>query len=153
MPHSYDFPISSRSMKMVTEKQEDLPPDHVLEVGTHLLMKVHIPPSNPKETTAFEVVTHVEREAHKVAWRNIDYPKMMLTSERWQVASEIEDEDRGAEEEGANLKLGKKRTLYETRSVFYGPMAYAVKTMYGKALVESFRAQAEGLKKFCEEAQ
>lgn len=140
-------------MKMVTEKQEDLPPDHILDIGTHLLMKVRIPPSNPKETTAFEVVTHVDRDAHKVAWRNIDYPKMMLMSERWQVASEVDVEvenRQSAEEEGARAKVLGKRTLYETRSVFYGPMAYAVKTMYGKALAESFRAQAEGLKKFCE---
>ena len=118
-------------------------------------MKVHLPPSNPRLQTAFEVVTHLDREGRKVAWSNIDYPKWMIDIERWQVVSEVEvvvaPGDEGGDGDGDGVVV--KRALYETRCVFCGPGAYVVKPLHAKALSESFKVLAEDLKKYCEGAR
>ena len=90
-------------------------------VGKHLLMHTHIPPTfndaNPGlgvKQSAFEIITALDHEHHRAAWKNIDYPSWMLRATRWQVLTPIDG-----------------RTRYETREVFAGLLAYVVYWFFG----------------------
>lgn len=106
-------------------------------VGKHLLMHCHIPPSmeEKKKQTAFEVVTAVDTENHRVAWQNIDYPSWLMHAERWQALSTVDG-----------------KTRYETTEVFTGILAYVVKWYLRESLEKSFAAMADGLKQRSEQA-
>lgn len=125
-----------RSITIVDKSKKALA-DQTLAVDKHILMKVHIPPSmddEHKKQAAFEKVTTVDHDGHRLSWVNIDYPAWVLRAERWQTLVSLPD----------------GRTKYETWEVFGGILAYVVKWYVGKGLQESFAAFATGLKERCE---
>lgn len=108
------------------------------KVGQHLLMKVHIPPTmsdTSKYQKTEEIITHVDHEEFRVAWKYATLPKWLLGAERWQCLSSLPSPDGG-----------KEMTKYETREVFSGPLAYIVKWFMRKGLEEAFAAMGDALK-------
>ncbi|KAI6037991.1 hypothetical protein EDC04DRAFT_2699185 [Pisolithus marmoratus] len=114
-------------------------------VGDYLyIYPVHIPPSfdSPRllpASSASQVITVLDAENYRCSWVCNDYPKWMLRTERWQVLVEVDEGD------------GRKKTRYETKEVFNGPLAYVVSAILGDGIKKGFVAMAEGLKKRSEE--
>lgn len=140
-------------MVIVNGAKEPLP-DQTAATGKYLLMETYIPPTDideqgkPKEARPsfsglfqpsrkqmpFEVITAVDSEHHRVAWRNIDYPSWLLRAERWQALS----------------STASGGTKYETTEVFAGIAAYVVNWSLGDKLRAAFVSMADGLKRHCE---
>ncbi|KAI0830250.1 hypothetical protein BC628DRAFT_1408386 [Trametes gibbosa] len=132
-----DFPkYPEWRSQVVTDNDKNPLDDQTPKEGDFLLMKVHIPPSlddTVSTTSAFEKITHVQPDLHRVAW-NSTLPSWFVKAERWQAVSASED----------------GKTLYESREIFAGPGAYAIKLFIAKDLENSFVAQAEALKTYVE---
>jgi hypothetical protein len=93
-----------------------------------------------KNRTELMIITAVDHTQHRVAWRLADVlPRFLLTGERWQVLSVIDD--------GGNVKV-----LYENREEFNGPAAFLVKWFVGKKVAAGFENTALALKKRAESA-
>ncbi|KAI0776747.1 hypothetical protein BD413DRAFT_602246 [Trametes elegans] len=104
--------------------------------GAYLVMQVHIPPSTNDAIPTipvFELISAVQPNLHRVAWVST-LPEWFVHAERWQALSTTAD----------------NRTLYESREVFAGAGAWAIKAFIGDPLEDSFVAQAEGLKNYTE---
>ncbi|KAI0632967.1 hypothetical protein C8Q77DRAFT_1120723 [Trametes polyzona] len=122
--------------QVVTDKDKKPLDDQTPVEGQYLVMKVHIPPSlDDKIPTidVFEQISHVQPDLHRVAWVST-LPSWFVKAERWQALSTTED----------------GKTLYESREIFAGSGAYAIKLFISKDLEKSFVAQAEGLKSYVE---
>ncbi|OSD00007.1 hypothetical protein PYCCODRAFT_1414884 [Trametes coccinea BRFM310] len=122
--------------QVITDKNKKPLEDQTPAEGKYLLMQVHIPPTmddSISTTSAFEQITHIQPEQHRIAWKNL-LPPWFVRAERWQALS--------TNEAG--------RTVYETREVFGGIGAYLIKWFIGAKLVKSFQAMAEGLKAYAE---
>ncbi|KAI0659644.1 hypothetical protein C8Q70DRAFT_1154379 [Cubamyces menziesii] len=123
--------------QVITDENKKPLEDQTPGAGRYLLMTVHIPPTmddSVSSTTAFEQITHVESDKHRIAWKNL-LPQWLVKAERWQALS--------TNEEG--------KTVYETREVFAGIGAYFIKWFLGGNLKKSFDAMAEGLKTYSEQ--
>ncbi|KAI0369266.1 hypothetical protein BV20DRAFT_946385 [Pilatotrama ljubarskyi] len=132
-----DFP-KYPECQVITDKNEKPVEDQTPAEGKYLLMKVHIPPTmddSVPTTSAFEIITHVEPDTRRVAWKNL-LPQWFVRAERWQALSTTEE----------------GKTLYESREIFAGVGAYAIKMFIGKNLEKSFEAMAEALKARAEQA-
>ncbi|KAI6112079.1 hypothetical protein EDD16DRAFT_1553506 [Pisolithus croceorrhizus] len=110
-------------------------------VGDYLyIYPVHIPPSfdSPKllgASSTFQRITVLDSHSYQCSWVSAEYPKWMLRTERWQVLVEVDEGD------------GRKKTRYETKEVFNGPLAYVVSAIVGDGIKKGFVAMAEGLKR------
>ncbi|KIJ60906.1 hypothetical protein HYDPIDRAFT_97692 [Hydnomerulius pinastri MD-312] len=134
-----------RNQQLTDASKKPLPAhQQTPRAGAHLYIHpVNIPPSfdAPKifpAGSAFEVITVLDTENYRCAWKNIDYPDWALGAERWQALVEVEED-------------GRKKTRYETIEVFSGILAHLVKIFVGTGLQAGFLAMAEGLKKRSEE--
>ncbi|KAG5637081.1 hypothetical protein H0H81_005813 [Sphagnurus paluster] len=113
--------------------------DQTPKAGQYLLIApVHLPPTMGEpgwfqKQSAFEMITTVDHENHRVAWINIALPSFLLSAHRWQALSVVDG-----------------KTKYETIEVFGGIFGYLVKFFMYDKLVLGFNAQAEGLKKQAE---
>jgi hypothetical protein len=77
-----------------------------------------------------ELITHVQPEIYRAAWKSMLFPDWFLSSERW-----------------TGISLAPNgMAVYESREVFYGPGASLLKSLYADALGKSFEAQGQGLK-------
>ncbi|KII85407.1 hypothetical protein PLICRDRAFT_314879 [Plicaturopsis crispa FD-325 SS-3] len=112
--------------------------------GRRLIINVQIPPlplpvnastpPNPLHSQiSLENITAVQPELGRVAWGQIFIPSAILDAVRWSAVS----------------KVGNK-TLYESREVYGGPLAYAVQDLYGEGLQEAFDATGVALKALLE---
>ena len=122
---------ASRAM-IIVDASKSPDADQTLAEGKYLMMKVHMPPTmddTVRSQVPFEVIKTVDREKHRLSWINIDYPQWALRAERWQVLSTVDG-----------------KTLYETREVFAGLLAYILKWFMAGSLRKSFDAFADGLK-------
>ena len=100
-------------------------------------MKTHIPPTFDAQASAqepFELITHFSVEERRMAWKSL-MPAWLLRAERWQALSPTADGG----------------TLYESREVFAGPSAWAIRWFLSTNLMKGFEAMAEALKKRAEE--
>lgn len=116
-----------------------------------LIIKVQIPPltppvnsstpSNPLNSqTSLENITHVQHDLYRIAWAESDIPDIALSAQRWSALSVVPSSGGS----GGNV------TLYESREVYDGPLAYVVEATYGKGLQEAFDAQATAMKALLE---
>jgi len=155
----YEWNPFVRSQELTDASYTPLPDPPQVAPGAHLLMKVKIPafpldqlsassssePSKRLEgeklTTAKELVTHVDAEEFKIAWRQTLLPGFLMNGERWQTLTTTGP----GEEEG-----GKERTVYTTTETFGGPLAYVLKALMKGDLELSFEGMAEGLKRRAE---
>ncbi|KAG6836981.1 hypothetical protein H0H93_016934 [Arthromyces matolae] len=123
----------------ITDKSGNPLPDQTPAEGKYLLIApVHLPPTMGEpgwfqKQSAWEIITTVDHENHRVAWRNIALPTYLLWAERWQAVTVVDG-----------------KTKYESTEVFGGIVAYLVKFFMREKLVLGFNAQAEGLKKQAE---
>ncbi len=125
MPISRDMIIVS----VTKEKEQDQTP----APGRHLRMACHIPPTMKEKRNVqrpFEMITCIDEGNHRAAWANKDYPSWLFRAERWQALSFVDG-----------------KTVYETREVFAGPLAYFVKWFLARSLRRSFEEMAESLKR------
>ncbi|KAI5990427.1 hypothetical protein EDD15DRAFT_2280140 [Pisolithus albus] len=110
-------------------------------VGDYLyIYPVHIPPSfdSPRllpASSTFQRITVLDTHDYRCSWVSAQYPAWLLRTERWQVLVEVDDGD------------GRKKTRYETKEVFNGPLAYVVAATVGDGIKKGFVAMAEGLKR------
>ncbi|KIK29329.1 hypothetical protein PISMIDRAFT_672778 [Pisolithus microcarpus 441] len=110
-------------------------------VGDYLyIYPVHIPPSfdSPKllpASSTFQRITVLDTHDYRCSWVSAQYPTWMLRTERWQVLVEVDEGD------------GRKKTRYETKEVFNGPLAYVIGAIVGDGIKKGFVAMAEGLKR------
>ncbi|EPQ55908.1 hypothetical protein GLOTRDRAFT_116062 [Gloeophyllum trabeum ATCC 11539] len=141
-----DFPKYSewnpfvRAQTIVDRSKKPLP-DQTPAAGKYLLMSTHIPPtmgpgSGMQRQSAFEIITHVDNENFRVAWRNIAAPAWILWAERWQTLTDA----------------GEGKTRYQTTEVFGGLAAYIVKWLFGEKLKFSFEEMGRALKERSEQA-
>ncbi|KAK7456507.1 hypothetical protein VKT23_010759 [Stygiomarasmius scandens] len=97
---------------------------------------VHIPPRMNDPTLPFQknstrvVITFLDHETRRVAWRTTGLPRFLLDAERWQTVSVDTD----------------GKTKYESYEVFRGWLSYIVKFFLKKNLDLSAQAMADGLK-------
>ncbi|GJE92890.1 SRPBCC domain-containing protein [Phanerochaete sordida] len=125
--------------QVVVDAHEHALPSQTAELGSHLVLTAHLPPSlEPrlgvlKSTTRLRV-THLDARAHRAAWQN-RMPPWLLRTHRWQWLEPLED----------------GKTRYETIEVFDGPLAWCVRWFVAGALRKGFRAMADGLKARAEE--
>ncbi|KAF2270903.1 hypothetical protein CC78DRAFT_610949 [Lojkania enalia] len=128
-----------RSSIVITPDGINLPQQRPVE-NHRLVLRVQIPPlplpvssstpDNPLHTQfAFENVTHVDPIQGRLAWKYLT-SDALLDSERWQAISNI----------------GNGKILYESREVFSGILAPVLRASMEAGLIESFEAQAQGLK-------
>lgn len=96
------------------------------------------PPNPLNSQVSFENITHIQHDLYRTAWAQIFLPSIVLESERWSALSVVT---------GAG---GKNVTLYESREVYNGPIAYVVQSAYGEGLQEGFDAQGKALKALVE---
>ncbi|CAA7259150.1 unnamed protein product [Cyclocybe aegerita] len=115
--------------------------DQTPHENQRLIIQAQIPPlpmpvdanthANPLHMqTSFENITTLDRVQHRAAWRQIFLPKPVLDAERWQALS----------------ALPGKRTYYESREVFDGPVGHVVDALFAEGLQAGFDAQAAALK-------
>ena len=87
---------------------------------------------------SFENITHVDEVLGRAAWRQLDFPRVALDSERWSAVSNITDgPDAG-------------KVLYESRMVYAGALAPVLQVLYETALQEAFDAQAVAMQDLLE---
>ncbi|OCB86021.1 hypothetical protein A7U60_g6918 [Sanghuangporus baumii] len=129
---------------IITDAKKRREEEQILTVDKYLLMTCHFPPSTT--TKAFERITTVDRENHRLSWRNIDYPSWALRAERWQVLTSRSTNNTGTDSTGKSST----QTHYETWEVFDGVLAYFVKWLIGRKLKQAFAAFADGLQTRCE---
>ncbi|PSN71835.1 hypothetical protein BS50DRAFT_236543 [Corynespora cassiicola Philippines] len=72
-----------------------------------------------------------EKKAWKICWAYQDLPDFLLRSCRW---NEIE-------------QTGENECIYRTGEEMYGPVAYVVKALHGKAVDQGIKNWAEGLQR------
>jgi hypothetical protein len=115
-----------------------------------LIINSQIPPLTPPVTnstppnplhaqTSFENITHIQHDLYRAAWKQIGVPQSGLNAGRWSALSVVQAED-GTE----------NRTLYESREVFDGPLAYVIQGLFGAGLQEGFDAQGAAMKALLE---
>ncbi|EPQ55909.1 hypothetical protein GLOTRDRAFT_138644 [Gloeophyllum trabeum ATCC 11539] len=120
---------------MLTDKSKKPLNDQTLAPGKHLIISFCMPPSlTAQPKPAFELITHVDHTAHRIAWRNVDMPAWLLWGDRWQT---VEDDGSG----GAR---------YECYEVFGGLFAYVVRWFMKGHLEEAFEALGKTLKERAE---
>lgn len=127
---------------MVTPSKAQLA-DQTPVVGEHIALVLHIPPTMGKpiglfgSMSALGIITHIDSENHRVAWKMAGVPSFLLRTERWQALSV--DEATG-------------KTKYETVEVFGGILAYITSYFLGDKVRAGFRAAADTLKAWAEKA-
>ncbi|KDR78383.1 hypothetical protein GALMADRAFT_245543 [Galerina marginata CBS 339.88] len=126
----------------VTNRAKVPLPDQTPEQGKHIQIVANMAvgleePRYRDRGDAFVVISTMDSENYRVAWKTDMLPSFLLLTERWQILTV--DEATG-------------QTKYETFEVFDGLLAYFVKFFVGTKLVAGFNAAAESLKKRAEES-
>jgi hypothetical protein len=133
--------ISSKSI-ITDQNFTALGPDKQKVVeGAYATFSVQIPPlplpvtADSKDVwlntqSSKENITHVQPEIYRIAWKAMLFPDSFMSSERWTGIS----------------KAPNGMAVYESREVFYGPVASLLKALYAESLQKSFEAQGLGLK-------
>jgi hypothetical protein len=110
--------------------QEPAAGKYIYMYPVHLPPRMDDPPLPFQKNSTHVVITYIDHETRRVAWRTSNFPRFLLDAERWQTVT--------VEEDG--------KTKYETYEVFRGVLAYVVRFFMGKHLDHGARAMAEGLK-------
>ncbi|KAK7677266.1 hypothetical protein QCA50_019767 [Cerrena zonata] len=111
--------------------------------GQRLILTVQIPPlplpvdeNTPSNLLhsqiSFENITAMQPTQHRMAWRQMMFPDVILSAERWSALSRT-----------GFLGL---ETLYESREGYGGALAGTLQALYGVGLQEAFDAQGVALK-------
>lgn len=133
-----------RAAIVVSPLNLTLPEQYPVE-GKNLFLRVQIPPlpfpvdantpDNPAATQfSYEKITAVQPDLGRLAWRFEPDTPGVLQAERWQAVSD----------------LGNGVVLYESREVFRGLGAAAIKATMGENLQKGFDAQGVALKMLLE---
>jgi len=139
-PSYKDWNTFARSMTVTNRAMLPLP-DQTPEEGKHIQIVANMAlgleePRYFDRGNAFVVISTLDSENYRVAWKTDMLPSFLLISERWQILTV--DEVTG-------------QTKYETFEVFDGVLAYLVKFFVGAKLAAGFKAAADSLKKRAEE--
>ncbi|TID16883.1 hypothetical protein E2P81_ATG09440 [Venturia nashicola] len=131
---------------IITDKNfQPLGQSQLVTEGAYAIFSVQIPPlplpvnaQTPdvrrNTQSSKELVTHVQPDVGRVAWKGLLFPDWFLMSERW-----------------TGVSLGSNgMAVYESREVFYGAGAGLLESLYKESLQQSFEAQGAGLKLYLE---
>jgi hypothetical protein len=99
-----------------------------------LSLPVDASTANKWTQTAHVNITDVLPTRGRFGYVVVDLPSYALTSKRWTSV----------------MDLGNGKTLYESREVFYGPIASVLKFAMQGTLNDGFEGMAKGLKMFVE---
>ena len=88
-----------------------------------------------KGSVTEEIITHVDGDTFRLAWRFATPARWLITAERWQV---VRDDGPGG------------TTVYETWEFFGGLVAYLIRLFLGAKLQASFDAMSRALKERAE---
>lgn len=91
-----------------------------------------------KGSVTEEILTHVDSDSFRFAWRFATPARWLINAERWQV---LRDDGPGG-----------KATVYETWEFFGGLLAYLIRFFLGAKLQVSFDAMSRALKERAERA-
>ena len=90
-----------------------------------------------KASVTEEIITHLDSDSFRFAWRFATPARWLITAERWQV---VRDDGPGGQ------------TVYETCEFFGGLLAYLVRFFLGTKLQAAFDAMSRALKERAERA-
>lgn len=140
-----DWNPFARSMVLIDSVWTKNPlEDQTPQVGSHIQITAAIPPlelpvdanstANPFQTQqSLEVVTHIDHDNHRAAWKQVMLPSLLMIAERWTAVSVVDTPDG-------------PRTLYESREVFQSLLSIVVGLLFQQGLQKGFDAQALAIK-------
>lgn len=136
---------SNRSMVLIDSVWTKNPlEDQTPKVGSNIQITAAIPPlalpvdanstANPLQTQqSLEVVTNIDHDNHRAAWKQVMLPSLLMVAERWTAVSVVDTPDG-------------PRTLYESREVFQSLLSIVVGLLFQQGLQQGFDAQALAIK-------
>ncbi|KAI9658507.1 MAG: hypothetical protein M1831_003945 [Alyxoria varia] len=135
-----------------TSGDKDVPSKEMVAVGDKVTFRVRMTPGGGfngvtvvisevyrpgDQETGREGQSNTDEDAFGITWYPIGLPQFLLRGTRW---TEIRD-------------LGEGKCEFKTWECQAGPLAYMVKSLYGKTLQERFEDWANDLKKKAEESE
>ena len=88
--------------------------------------------ASTKGTTAEEILSHVDGESFRLAWRFATPARWLINAERWQILRDSGPDD--------------QKTVYETWEYMGGLLAYVIQFFMRAKLQDSFDAMSRALK-------
>lgn len=146
-----DFPSYSewnpyiRTQELISEEDKKPLLSQIAAPGRRIRLRLNTPPTmddvHKKASTVEEILTHVDSDTFRFAWRFATPARWLITAERWQV---LRDSDDGP---------GGQTTVYETWEFFGGLLAYLIRFFMGAKLQAAFDAMSRALKERAERAR
>ncbi|KAI0295636.1 hypothetical protein B0F90DRAFT_1142818 [Multifurca ochricompacta] len=131
--------LHRRRQEVINEHDKSPLASQIAVPGRRIRQRVNIPPTmddTGKPFTTEEILTHVDDEAFRLAWRSARTARWLLTAERWQVLRN-----------GGSVPGGQQTTTtYETWEFFGGLLAPLILLFMGTNLQVAFDAMARALK-------
>lgn len=128
--------MPSRIQEIISDNDKTPLLSQTAAPGRRIRLRLHVPPTmddaSTKGSTAEEVLTHVDGESFRLAWRFATPARWLINAERWQIVR-----DGGP---------GDQRTVYETWEYFGGLLAYVIRFFMRTKLQDSFDAMSRALK-------
>lgn len=135
---------SINSSQIVTDSLYIPLPSQTPQENLRLVITVQIPPLQPPVTSStppnplniqmsHENITTIDYVINRFAWQSTVPSPLLLNSTRWSALSVV----------GGG-------TYFESREVYYGPLAETVKELYGVGLQEGFVAEGVAMKERAE---
>ncbi|KAI9431258.1 hypothetical protein H4582DRAFT_1250786 [Lactarius indigo] len=143
-----DFPSYSewnpfmRSTELISEEDKKPLPSQIAAPGLRVRLRLNMPPTmddvGKKASVTEEILTHVDSDTFRFAWRFATPARWLITAERWQV---VRDDGPGGQ-----------TAVYETWEFFGGLAGYLIRFFMGAKLQTAFDAMSRALKERAERA-
>ncbi|KAI9433468.1 hypothetical protein H4582DRAFT_1819683 [Lactarius indigo] len=117
-------------------------PSQIAAPGLRVRLRLNMPPTmddvGKKASVTEEILTHVDSDTFRFAWRFATPARWLITAERWQV---VRDDGPGGQ-----------TAVYETWEFFGGLAGYLIRFFMGAKLQTAFDAMSRALKERAERA-
>ncbi|KAI0295634.1 hypothetical protein B0F90DRAFT_1820382 [Multifurca ochricompacta] len=128
-----------RKQEIINEHDKSPSATQIPAPGRRIRIHTNLPPTmvddeNKKPFTTGEILTHVDDEAFRLAWRFATPAHWLINAERWQVLRDDES------------RPGGQTTVYETWETFGGLLALLIWLFMGTKLQVAFDAMGSSLK-------
>ncbi|KAH9010924.1 hypothetical protein EDB83DRAFT_2300303 [Lactarius deliciosus] len=131
---------SIRASELISEVDKKPLPSQIAAPGLRVRLRVNIPPTmddiGKKASVTEEILTHVDSDTFRFAWRFATPARWLITAERWQV---VRDDGPGM-------------AVYETWEFFGGLAGYLIRFFMDAKLQTAFDAMSRALKERAERA-
>ncbi|KAH8980497.1 hypothetical protein EDB86DRAFT_2813650 [Lactarius hatsudake] len=130
----------TRTAELISEGDKKPLPSQIAAPGLRVRLRANIPPTmndiGKKASVTEEILTHVDSDTFRFAWRFATRARWLITAERWQV---VRDDGPGA-------------AVYETWMFFGGLVGYLIRFFMAAKLQTAFDAMSRALKERAERA-